>query len=127
MTTEARALVERLTGYTKGPWSFETEQDEWPDHALIGGDGDPVLEWDFDLGFRVAPANATLIAAAPDLHRHLTAALDEIDRLRNLFMPLASEDNCRCMFISRDTERAYETGTCPHQIARAAMKGAPND
>ena len=83
-TTEARALVERLTGFTPGPWTFEMEQDEWPDHALIGGDGDTVLSFDFDLGFSVHDANARLIAAAPDLHRHLAAALDEIERLRLL-------------------------------------------
>ncbi len=80
--TDVDALVERLNGFTPGPWTFEMEQDEWPDHALISRDGDPVLRFDFDLGFRMTPCDAALIAAAPDLHTALTAALDEIERLR---------------------------------------------
>jgi len=31
------------------------------------------------------------------------------------------KNDCTCMMQSRDTERAYETGTCPHQAARAAL------
>ena len=81
--TEARALVERLTGYTRGPWSTETDLPYMERPRVYGGDdsliceagncGSSQDEWE---------ANATLIAAAPDLHRHLTAALDEIGRMR---------------------------------------------
>ena len=77
---DALTLVERLTGFTPGPWTLEVEQDEWPDHAIIGGNGDPVLWWDFDFGFRVSNADAAIIAAAPDLHRHITAALDRAEK-----------------------------------------------
>ena len=80
--SDPRALVERLTGFTPGPWTLEVEQDEWPDHAIIGGNGDPVLWWDFDFGFRVSNADAAIIAAAPDLHATLTAALDELDLMK---------------------------------------------
>lgn len=78
---EARALIERLTGYTPGPWSFEVESGDWPDHALIGGDGDPVIEWDFDLGFRLSGSDARLIAAAPAMRDTIAALLDHIEAL----------------------------------------------
>lgn len=29
--------------------------------------------------------------------------------------------DCCCMMLSRDGEREYETGTCPHQRARAIL------
>lgn len=32
--------------------------------------------------------------------------------------------DCCCMSWSRATESAYERGTCPHQMARAALKQA---
>lgn len=81
-TKEQRDWLDKLAGHTPGPWTFEIEQDEWPDHALIGGDGDPVLSFDFDLGFRVSEPNARLITSAPDLRDRYAAALDEIKRLR---------------------------------------------
>ena len=81
--TEARALVERLTGFTRGPWSTETDLSYMERPRVYGGDGSLICEagncgtdqdeWE---------ANATLTSAAPDLHRHLTAALAEIERLR---------------------------------------------
>ena len=120
-TTEARALVERLTGFTPGPWTFEMEQDEWPDHALIGGDGDTVLSFDFDLGFSVHDANARLIAAAPDLHRHLAAALDEIERLETQIRSLDHALN----FILSDAAWTPKHPACESIIARinALRKG----
>ena len=120
-TTEARALVERLTGFTPGPWTFEMEQDEWPDHALIGGDGDTVLSFDFDLGFSVHDANARLIAAAPDLHAALTAALDEIERLETQIRSLDHALN----FILSDAAWTPKHPACESIIARinALRKG----
>jgi hypothetical protein len=44
-----------------------------------------------------------------------------VKEAREVFAPLAAEKQCRCMYISRDTERAYENGTCPHQLARALL------
>lgn len=78
----ARALVERLEGYTPGPWreSYErgTTQIRSADNESLMGD-ETYYPW-----VPENDADWTLIAAAPDLHAHLTAALDEIERLRLL-------------------------------------------
>ena len=121
-TTEARALVERLTGFTPGPWTWEIESGEWPDHQIIGGDGDSVLWWDFDLGFRTAcDGCARLIAAAPDLHAALTAALDEIERLETQIRSLDHALN----FILSDAAWTPKHPACESIIARinALRKG----
>lgn len=55
-------------GHSPAPWTWEREQDEWPNHQLIDGNGDPVLQWDFDCGFSFSSLDdEALIAAAPDL------------------------------------------------------------
>ena len=81
-TTEARALVERLDGYTPGPWRVAPTDDT----TVICPERTVVAEIDGDYNepdlWPVMEGNARLIAAAPDLHAALTAALDEIDRLR---------------------------------------------
>jgi len=84
-TKEARALVVRLTGFTKGPWCVDisdpTDVVVWDDDdnliANIGQCIQPVY-----IAFDCDPLDARLIAAAPDLHAALTAALDEVERLR---------------------------------------------
>jgi diadenosine tetraphosphatase ApaH/serine/threonine PP2A family protein phosphatase len=64
-----------LEGVMPGPWTWETESGEWPDHSLIAGNGDCVLWWDFDLGFRFNHENdARFIAAARDLIPDLLTA-----------------------------------------------------
>lgn len=103
---EARALVERLDGYTPGPWSGHNmvhdegrqmtpeELGEYVCNSVKmgdlsrflfvsgkhddGGDCDVCLTGNGPRGF----ANTALIAAAPDLRDHLAAALDEIKRFR---------------------------------------------
>lgn len=35
---------------------------------------------------------------------------------------LKRDGECRCAFHSRTAEREYETGTCPHQRAKAALQ-----
>ena len=79
---DARALVGRLTGYTPGPWRVAPTDDT----TVICPERTVVAEIDGDYNepdlWPVMENNATLIAAAPDLHATLTAALDEIERLR---------------------------------------------
>lgn len=67
------------TKHTPGPWTWECESGEWPDHALIGRDGDSVMSWDFDLGFSFGEAaDQHLIAAAPDM-------LEALERIEKWF------------------------------------------
>ena len=131
---EARALVERLDGYTPGPWTWETESGEWPDHQIIGGDGDSVLWWDFDLGFRTACDRCThLISAAPDLHATLTAALDEIERLREALTLIERlyylEDKdagwraSRMNGVAREAQDGGDLGGYHRIFPRAALAG----
>jgi hypothetical protein len=35
--------------------------------------------------------------------------------------PSGRPNDCACVSLSRDAEREYETGTCPHQRARALL------
>lgn len=102
---EALSLVERLTGYTPGPWSGHNmvheegrqmtpvEIGEYVCNSVKMGDLSRFLfvsgkhddGGDCDVchtgnGPR-GPANTALIAAAPDLHAALTAALDRIEAL----------------------------------------------
>ena len=58
------------------------------------------------------------------LHARIRELEAEVAALREALRPLATEARCRCMYESRDTERAYENGDCDHQRARAlAGKG----
>lgn len=67
-----------MSGHTPGPWTWETESGDWPDDCLVGSNGDPVLQWDMDLGFQFGePGDKPLIAAAPTL----LAELHEATRL----------------------------------------------
>ena len=66
-----RALLASVAGFTPGPW------DRSPDGLVWAGDRafDPLCHV-------VDLHDARLIAAAPDLHRELTEAVGEIERLR---------------------------------------------
>ena len=81
---EARALVERLDMFTPGPWV----RDCWDILGKAPGTGivaEICRPGELDSEFwKIGEPdnNARLIAAAPDLHATLTAALDEIERLR---------------------------------------------
>ena len=90
-TQDARALVERLTGFTPGPWAYRPEKyDDWG--MVRGADKYPVASAstcrsdDFEKNEHrrnktdPADANARLIAAAPDLHAALTDALDRAEK-----------------------------------------------
>ena len=89
--TDPRALVERLTGFTPGPWAYRPEKyDDWG--MVRGADKYPVASAstcrsdDFEKNEHrrkktdPADANARLIAAAPDLHAALRAALDRAEK-----------------------------------------------
>ena len=69
--TAIRALLASVAGFTPGPW------DRSPDGLVWAGDRafDPLCHV-------VDLHDARLIAAAPDLHRELTEAVGEIERLR---------------------------------------------
>lgn len=73
---EARTLVERLDGYTPGPW-VEFDGDICPANDIVN-------EVIATLYQETNDTDANLIAAAPDLHHALTAALDENERLRGI-------------------------------------------
>jgi hypothetical protein len=65
---------------------------------------------------------ASLIRATARIER-LEAALRDVLARDAESAPSGRPDDCNCINLSRDGEREYETGTCPHQIARAALKG----
>ena len=119
--TEARALVERLDGYTPGPWV----RDCWDILGEGPGTGN-VCEVSIPNGVDdkywkpgEPDNNAALIAAAPDLHAHLTAALDEIERLR------MERDYAIERLISRDwPPKIAMRKEVKQMIARAALKGS---
>lgn len=50
-----------------------------------------------------------------------TPARERAEELVEALRELSTEAQCRCMYISRDTERAYENGECAHQKARALL------
>ena len=53
---------------TPGPWTWETESGEWSDHVLVDANGDSVMWFDLDLGFRFASEGVKrLIARIPEL------------------------------------------------------------
>lgn len=70
---------------TPGPWTWGTESGDWPDHSLVGGDGDPILAWDMDLGFRFEKAeDARRIAAVPDMESRILADAEVIKSAEEL-------------------------------------------
>lgn len=84
----ARALLEPMTGYTPGPWmpsdvTIHTKPHESAVAVCVSGGTRSRSE---------ARSNANLIAAAPDLKDMLTAALAEIDRLREA-LKVEQEEN----------------------------------
>lgn len=90
---EARALVERLDGFTPGPWQVSGVRHSGDLHIgkdsrlhMVGPDGDAVTATFYDMKTGRGLKDAHLIAAAPDLHTHLTAALNEIERLREALL-----------------------------------------
>ena len=104
---KTRALLASVAGFTKGPWRI----------ACTAGQGgidsckvytDAIGEHPFCIGdvnhYRYVPADQKIFAAAPDLHRELTEAVGEIERLREeLEKPVAGA----WMNDFRPSERGY--------------------
>ena len=67
--TAIRALLASVAGFTEGPWEIADSS------RIRSTAGVPVTGY-------VAPNNQPLFAAAPDLHRELTEAVAEVERLR---------------------------------------------
>ena len=123
-TQDARALVERLTGFTPGPWAYRPEKyDDWG--MVRGADKYPVASAstcrsdDFEKNEHrrnktdPADANARLIAAAPDLHAALRAALDRAEKAeaeRDCLAALHGEDMALCTQLQHDAEDARAAG-----------------
>ena len=120
MTETAQQLVARLTGFTLGPWRTGTNNP----YRVYDGGSQSVLHMDppFNLAARYE-ANATLIAAAPDLHRELTAALAREAALRDALGGLGAlpEGYCYCP-ISRDATRRDNEHTGECQAARLLLQ-----
>lgn len=73
-----------------------------------------------DYWLSIKEADARLIEAAPDMLKALEACLELEQEKANRH----GYSDCCCMSWSRSTESAYENGTCPHQMARAALAKA---
>jgi len=74
MTETAQQLVARLTGFTPRPHHYAPTTTEHVTHLIRDREGYGLAEVTDMFGLP-ASANAALYAAAPDLHRELTAAL----------------------------------------------------
>ena len=77
--TAIRALLASVAGFTPGPWRRDGF-DVVP--ARMSSEGWHIADCGTSNSPDSAPHNADLIAAAPDLHRELTEAVGEIERLR---------------------------------------------
>ena len=74
-----RALLASVAGFTPGPWRRDGF-DVVP--ARLPSEGWQIADCGTANSPDSAPYNTDLIAAAPDLHRELTEAVGEIERLR---------------------------------------------
>jgi hypothetical protein len=132
---EARALVKRLDGYTPGPWTCGQAARpvdgcyDWGVKAYVNGNYEVVAESfarSSESIYPPAEANARLIAAAPDLHAHLAAALDKIERLQTAIKRQAGaaktlrESTLAEVQHIRDAERKEYTATKTLQSERDA-------
>ena len=67
-------------------------------------------------------------AASPDVILSLVERVKELEGALNGTLAYERETaklngytDCTCINRSRESERAYESGKCPHQLARAAL------
>jgi len=116
MTETAQQLVARLTGFTPGPWRTGTNNP----YRVYDGGSQSVLHMDppFNLAARYE-ANATLIAAAPDLHRELTAALAREAALRDEREQILSDST-----IPSEKRAAYEKLAARVSVGKASQDEA---
>jgi hypothetical protein len=57
-------------------------------------------------------------------HRDMAKALEALLKLEQEKAGEEGLADCLCISWDANTERAYENGTCPHQMARAALRQA---
>jgi len=76
---EARALAERLTGYTPGPWRILYERGS--SHLRSADNTSLMCDETYYPWVPETEGDWEIIAAAPDLHAALTAMVDEVERL----------------------------------------------
>ncbi len=88
--TAIRALLASVAGFTEGPW-HRSGFDVVP--ARMSSEGWHIADCGTSNSPDSAPYNADLIAAAPDLHRELTEAVGEIERLRAHNARMAAQIN----------------------------------
>ena len=125
-TAAEREKLAALQGYTPGPWDNSGPGD------LVGTMIDDRYEWsciaiigEVDRHHKSEKtANANLIAAAPELHSALTAALDEIDasRAENKSLREALRDVIAMLDDPTGDEHVRDMRGAT-VIARAALKG----
>ncbi len=101
----------RMSERTPGPWV----RIDTPDYAEIIAPATGT-----NVAMVAREADADLIAAAPDLLAALQAVLAH-EIKSGEFHGLS---DCNCINHSREAEKLYESGECPHQIARAAIAKA---
>ena len=129
MTDATQDLLAMLTGFSAGPWRVSkiglTNDGRRPVFGLaariatVDAHNDVLKKdaWVADCGER--EANAALIAAAPDLHRELTAALAREAGLRKALQAIARGNSLT--FYENPTQMSgHEAGS----IARAALEAA---
>lgn len=102
--TEIRALLASVAGFTEGPWRRDG-LDVVPARPSL--EGWQIADCGTSNSPDSAPYNADLIAAAPDLHRHLAEAVEEIERLRAHNTRMAAQinalaDACEAAMSSED-------------------------
>lgn len=74
---------------------------------------------------RLDNENRSLTAALAATQKQLAEAREVIRALLDREGERASnKDDCNCIFLSRQGEREYENGTCPHQRARAFLSSS---
>jgi len=93
LVAEAKAKVERLDGFTPGPWRVVIDDDGNPlsgrpsvsasdelDCGIVHWDGFVQEYWRSARGDKEIHSNAQLIAAAPDMHRTIRDLLAVIEK-----------------------------------------------
>ena len=65
--------------HTPGPWEVDTEEEEGRSWVVIRGAGFYIANVSGGIGPGITEANASLIAAAPDLLEALIAVRDDFD------------------------------------------------
>lgn len=126
------------------------ERDGWMETARSFHAGEQAFaQWLREAGEHLRPevticddgtdAGEVLIAKVPECVAALKTERDEAraeaERLREALRDVlaleaekaSNKGDCCCMFWDRTREREYETGTCPHQRARAALNTTRND